>query len=180
MPAGVVAQRLDGDIDADLVPVPEAVGDRLGGGVQANLYPFDAASLDALRERLTREARNAQARIFERGAARLLGEGDPDLVRLLRGEVVQAKRRQQADDGGRDPRRDDRGRGVGRELVVGEDVAAAREAHDLAALHEARELRPVNAVARQVARAHGAQATNRAECLGVRRGRAGRHGENVT
>lgn len=94
MPAGVLAQRLDGDIDA-------------------------------LRERLTREARDAQARIVERGAARLLGEGDPDLVRLLRGEVVQAKRRQQADDGGRDPRRDDRGRGVGRELVA-ERVVMAR------------------------------------------------------
>src|SRR6266571_9481336 len=45
VPLSVVSQRLDGDIQADLVPVLEAVGHGLGRVVDSNLHAFDGASM---------------------------------------------------------------------------------------------------------------------------------------
>ena len=50
-PPQVLPQRLQGDVEPDLVPILEAVGDRLLGRVDPDLDALDLVPLDLLRER---------------------------------------------------------------------------------------------------------------------------------
>jgi hypothetical protein len=92
----VKSQGADGNIYANLVAV-EAVGNRLGRGVDPYRHPFDEVRFDAFGQSGAGEADDSELGIIELGAPRLFRQGYPDLPRKLRGEIVEPKRREQTD-----------------------------------------------------------------------------------
>ena len=94
----IVAQGLHRDIDADLIAVLEAVGDRLRGRVDTDFDLLEAVCLDSFRQGQSREAGDAKRRVFEPRLPGLLGQSDPNLGRVLCRQFVKAQRGEQAED----------------------------------------------------------------------------------
>jgi len=104
-------------------------------------HPLELMHLDAEPEGDTREPNDAEGRPVGLGLARLHVDGQPDLVRALGRQAMEAERRQQAHDAVRDTRR-----GFDESVVLGRlclrgNVEPAPNALELALLHEAPERR---------------------------------------
>jgi len=161
--AAEVAQRLDGDVDADLVAVLEAIGDRLGRRVHADFDVLQPVSLDPFGQGLPGEARDPQAGMVEPGLARLRRQRDPHLGRRLRRQLVEAQRRQQAQHSAGNALRDLRERMRGGRAVPAHDVDTPGLARDLARAHQPVELCPRDALRLELGRARDAQAADALE-----------------
>ena len=80
-----VAQRLDSDVGANLVPELEAVRHCLRCAVEAHGHALDDVRFDARIARLARDADDPQARAVRPWRAVLLPDGEPDVEWRLRG-----------------------------------------------------------------------------------------------
>ena len=140
--SGEVPQRLDGDIDADLVAVLEAVRDRLGGGIDPQGDSFGPMGLDPFRQGWAGEASDPQPRIIERRTARLLRESDPDLGRRLSRQVMEPERGEKTEHRPRNTPGNLCKRVFRRRFMVGQRVDAPRLANDQTPFHQLRQVRP--------------------------------------
>ncbi len=93
-----LAQRLESDVETDLVPILERIGYGLGNAVDAHALAFDPVRLDRFGERFAAEAEDAQRRIGQRGSASPAIDRDPYLVRKLGADAVEGESGKQAYD----------------------------------------------------------------------------------
>ena len=91
-----VAQRLDSDVDTDLVPELEAVRHGLRHTVDTDGNALDDMRFQAGVARLSRDAHDPQTGTVRPWHAVLLPDGEPYLEWRLRGEFVEAQRRKEA------------------------------------------------------------------------------------
>ena len=94
----IVTQGLNGDIDPNLVPEPEAVHDGSCRTGDANGDALDVVLVDARDQCGAGDADDAKRRDVEPRDTGTPVHGQPDLARVLRADGVKAERRQQADD----------------------------------------------------------------------------------
>jgi hypothetical protein len=139
--AAEVAQRFDSDIDANLVPVLEAVGDGLRRGIHPDHHTLRAVFFDTLGQGGTRKTGYPQARIVEPRTARLLGQRDLDLGRRLGRQAVKPKRSEEAEHRLGHALRDLRQRVCLRGGVAGRSVDSARLPDDQSLVDETSKLR---------------------------------------
>ena len=88
-----LAQRFEGDIEPDLVPVLEEIGDGLGDGEDPDGGALDFMMLDAVGQRRARKADDPQWWETWRGLARPWIDREPDFPGILYGETVEYERR---------------------------------------------------------------------------------------
>jgi len=103
------------------------------------------------RQSLTGKMHDAKTRAFRAGAACLLADCDPNLTRRLCGQAMKLQRREQTDDGVWHPRRSFRELVMFRKVSIRADVEPAAESAEGALAHQAREVRPRNAVLVKIA-----------------------------
>src|SRR5262249_41135889 len=92
-----VRQRLKGDVEADFVPEPKAVSNRASHAVNAYGIPLDPMLFDAEIEDGSGDVDDSERRRRHAWYSRATRNGDPDLGRKLRSDVVESERRNQAD-----------------------------------------------------------------------------------
>ena len=100
-----LSQRLQRDIQTDLVSVLEAVHDRARRRRYQDRNALYASLLDASRPRGYREPYDSKRRIREPGQCSLAVDRKPDVPRQLRPETVNGERGEQTDDTMRSARR---------------------------------------------------------------------------
>lgn len=91
-------ERLQGDVQADCVAEPETVRDRASEAVDAHGMPFKSMSLDALTKHRGRYPNDPQRRKAQAGYASAARDREPGLMGKLRPDLVESKRREQAND----------------------------------------------------------------------------------
>lgn len=165
--AAEVAQCLDGDVDTHFVAVPEAVGDSLGGRIDADIHTFHAMDLDALCQREPRGARHPQARVVEPGSARLFRQRYPHLGWCLARQLVEAQRCQQAENGGRYLLGNNRERVLSGEHMLTNGVHTSGVPLDQPLAHQPIEPAARDAVRFQLSWPNNAQLPDGAQCLVV-------------
>ena len=101
--APAVAQRLERDVQPDLVAELEAVGHGLGRVVDADRNSVNGVFFYPLSQGGSRVVDNAYGRAVDHGPAGVLMNGQPDLERALRTDLVETQSRKEADDPVRDP-----------------------------------------------------------------------------
>lgn len=74
---------------ADLVAIPEAIGDRLGDAKNLYGHPFDGVGFDAFRKEAIREAHETNWRPIAFGSPILLADGNPHLPWELDGKLME-------------------------------------------------------------------------------------------
>ena len=84
-----VRQRFECHVEADLVPESKAVGNRASDAVDANGLPLDVMLLDAEVEDRRRDVDDAKRRCRNTGHTGATRNGDPDLSRELRPDVME-------------------------------------------------------------------------------------------
>jgi hypothetical protein len=92
-----LTERLDRDIQADLVPVSEAVCHRLGKVVDAHRDAFDRVLLDPGMERLAGGVEDPQRRVVHARRPGPALDHQPDIPRVLGRQIMEAERRGKAD-----------------------------------------------------------------------------------
>jgi len=120
-----LSQRLERDIEPYLVPVLEQVGNRLGDRVHPDRHAFDLVYLDAVCERIAREADDAQRRDTLHRLAGPRVDRQPHLPLVLDSQAMKHQRRLQAhhsmwNEGARNGKRVPFG-----SFMVGGDIDAA-------------------------------------------------------
>ena len=121
---GWLAQRLDGDVLADLVAKLEAVGHCFGQAVDAYRSAVFCDGLNALGVGLSSQACNAQRGVVQGRCLGALWQGQPHRVRLLLPDAVIPERGQQAQHSLGDPLADLDQRVVFGDLAVWQAVEA--------------------------------------------------------
>lgn len=96
--AATRAERLQRDVEADLVAVLETVYDRPRRSCQLHDDALNAAFLNALSHRLLGEPNNSQTRMFEPGKRGLSVDRQPYPFRILASESVEPEGTEEADD----------------------------------------------------------------------------------
>lgn len=84
-----ILEGLDGDIETDLVPVLEAIGDGLGDPIDPQLDLVALKNLYALRIGIPGELDHLDRRIVDSWDMATARHGDPDLVRELGGQFME-------------------------------------------------------------------------------------------
>ena len=92
-------ERSQCDIEPDVPPVTKAVGDRLRGGSELHLHPFDHARVDAVAEGLTACPDDLQCRRGEQWLAGVATDQHPDCVGHLGSHAVHLQRAEQTNHG---------------------------------------------------------------------------------
>ena len=134
--ADAVPERLDGDVEADLATIFETIGDRLGRVGDGHFHLLDDMPFDARRQGLARGAHDAQRYRRILGCPFLMADQQPNLMGELRGELMEAKRGQQADNAmGHGPGSFGEAMGWGA-VHIGKLVEAAAYAHEKALVLE--------------------------------------------
>jgi len=98
-----VSKGLKSYVQANLVPILEAVSHRLRGAVYPDMYFFDDMVLDAGGEGLPRKADDTQARVIYLGAPCFVVNSHPDFRGGLGCEAVESQCREKADYSSRHP-----------------------------------------------------------------------------
>jgi hypothetical protein len=96
--AAVIPERLDGDVDTDLVPELEAVHDGPGRTRHPNGHAFDIVLLDPGGQRRPGNADDPNGRNIDPRDCRAPVHGQPDFAWVLRANGVKPQSRQQAHD----------------------------------------------------------------------------------
>ena len=137
----VLAQRLDGDIETDLVSVLEAVGDCFLARSDANVHPFELVGLDAVGQGDAGEADDAERGPIGDRLPGLYIDRHPDFVRNLRTDAVKTKCGEQAYDAMRNARGRFHERMVLRNLGLRGNVEPSAYPLDVPRLNQAGKLR---------------------------------------
>ena len=90
-------QPLERDVESDLVTIPEAVGDRLGGSEYRDLNAIDGMLFHASCEGMAAESHEADRKVFDVGFPSGAVDGDPDRGRHLECQFMKLERGCQAD-----------------------------------------------------------------------------------
>jgi hypothetical protein len=154
------AQGFQGYVEADLVPVLEAVGYRLGGTVDAEGCALYRVFLDGFRECRTGHADDTERRIVYLRTPRAGVYRYPYLERVLRRQVVESESGEQADNAVRYAFR-----GLKKALVFGwrsvcRDVDATAGADEVSLFVEALQMLPGDSLRLHVFRADRACLTD--------------------
>ncbi len=112
------------------MPVLEAIGDRLRRAVDVDLNSLDFARLDSFDEGRAGETHHSECRRRHRRFMGFEIDGHPDLMRVLRGQAMKPKSRQQADDASRNEFCGDRETVMFGDRRFRKCVDAARRAHE--------------------------------------------------
>ena len=91
----VVAERFDRDVETDLVPELETIDDGFGGIIDTNPYPVDTMRFDASSKGRAGDANNTKGKVPTPRCSSVPLDRQPDLRRILRGEFVEAERREE-------------------------------------------------------------------------------------
>jgi len=126
--APALTQCFEYHIEPDLVPVLEAIGNRLGGVVDAHLLAFDQVRLHALRHGLTAVAHDPQGRVLQFRPTRAMVNRHPHLRGELRTDVMELQGTQERHDGVRHGRADERQAMLLGDVVIRRAIEAARDA----------------------------------------------------
>jgi hypothetical protein len=95
-------QRFHGHIEADLVPVLEAVGNGFGGIVNSYVHTLYEMLFNPIAKGISRKAHNVQREVISLGFSGFNVDGHPDFERGLSGKAMKAEGREETDDGVRD------------------------------------------------------------------------------
>jgi len=93
-----IAQRLDRNVNSDLVSVLETVRHSFGRVVHPKRNTFDELCLDSFDQSLAGESYDAERWRLDRWLARFEVDRHPNLMRVLSGKTVEPKSREEADD----------------------------------------------------------------------------------
>lgn len=137
-------ERLDRDIDPDLVPVFEQIRHGLGNPVDPHWLTLDPVSLDALFERGSAEPDDLERQLRDTGCTGSTIDRDPDFGRELRADAVNCERGQEADDTARDGAGGDRKSVMLGNSAVGKAVLPTGNALEDALGHESRDVLAVD------------------------------------
>ena len=147
------AQRLERNVQADLVAVLEAVGHRLGHTRYLHRNAINRVLFHPFGQRITTEAHDTQRRVVHLGGSRFVRNRHPHLERRLRGEAMKLQRRQQTHQSvGMFAGHFGQG-GVLRYRSIRQRVEATAQPDQLALAHQRAECHPRNAARLHVARA---------------------------
>src|SRR4051794_3001236 len=94
----VTIESFNRGVESDLVPVLEAVGESLLSGVDTHSRAVEDVRLYPRGVGLGPESKHADGRIVEPRRRAGTGDGQVDLVRNLRRQVVEGEGRDEADD----------------------------------------------------------------------------------
>ena len=96
-----VPKSFDGDVDSDFVPVLEAISHGLRRSVDLDSNSLNLVRLDPFDESAAGEPHHSKGRRLNGRFVSFEIDCDPDLVRVLSRQAVEAKRRQKTNDAAR-------------------------------------------------------------------------------
>jgi hypothetical protein len=144
--APILRERLDGDVNADLIPILETVGYGFCRRCDPNLDALDGVRFYTVGECRPRKPDHAQRWPVCAGLSGFDSERDPDFVRRLRGDLVKAESREKAHDAGRDPHACLDERVMVGDLARWSGVQSASDPFEDALCHEPAECDPIDAL----------------------------------
>jgi hypothetical protein len=142
-----VRQCFERHVEADFVPESKTVRNRTREAVDPNCLSLDAILLDAKVEHGRRDVDYSKRRRRKAWHTRAPRDGEPDFIRKLRPDVVEPKRRDEADDGMRKGSgRDDQVVVLCRECCLGQPIASRANLLEHTRAGHPRECAGVNAL----------------------------------